>query len=815
MVTITLDGQQIEVEPGTTILTAARSLAVNIPTFCYQERLSISASCRMCLVEVEGRNKLEPACATAVAPDMVIHSHSEKVVATREDMLEILLANHPLDCPICDKGGECELQDTVFEHGKGSSRLRDFKRVFRERDIELNKVIVFNANRCIQCQRCVRICEEVVGDVALGTAERGLDSEITGVGNSLKDCSHCGNCIEVCPVGALMSVPYRYKARPWDLLETETTCNMCGTGCSLTAQVRDGEFKRVKSSLDTGINGELLCAKGRFGFDAIDGGDRIQQPMMRVNGAHVPVSWNEAIRFIATKARVVMESGGGIQGHISPRENNETAYMFQNLMRRVFGSQDIHASTRFSGLRKAGAIEALAHVVTGYLDRKPFKSVLQAECVFLLGSNVSQENPVSGYLLRSAIRGGNKSLFIASSRPCGLDDLAAASMRLLPGNEAQLLGLLMQDEPKMANNPINGFVSVIQPTVARADSIAFLIGTEFLRSSLAAECLRKIAQVVDYFKAQGKTVYLQFLFDRPNQLGLWDMGCLDGIAPGWQRSASSPKTTENLPDLTYILGSDPLRNSARDDPAALSQQRSTCLVVHTSHYNKSAEQADVLLPATPYGEESGTYTNNEGRVQVLRPVREAAQNQPSTRQVFNLIAQALGQGAGPIGSDQLHVPIAADFPGFGSFGDTADMRMAARTSGWPISEGDTDAPVILPENIDVKGRRRYLITGDNLFQSGQYTARSGVLSSLDATPYVELNPGPGPDHAFEGMMVTLVSSGNSFTAPLKINRSFDKQTVFVAERFLTEGGKAIHFEGEYPKLVDVVISGPEKRASQV
>ena len=217
MVKITLDKQEVEVEEGTTILKAARAISIDIPTFCYLDRLSILASCRMCLVEIEGGRKLQPACSTVVAEGMVVHSHSPKVVAAREDMLEILLANHPLDCPICDKGGECELQDTVFEYGKGDSRLHDPKRVFRTRDIELNKVIIFNADRCIQCQRCVRVCEEVVGEVALGTAERGLDSEITGVGNSLSDCSHCGNCIEICPVGALMSTPYRYNARPWDL----------------------------------------------------------------------------------------------------------------------------------------------------------------------------------------------------------------------------------------------------------------------------------------------------------------------------------------------------------------------------------------------------------------------------------------------------------------------------------------------------------------------------------------------------------------------------------------------------------------------
>lgn len=238
----------------------------------------------------------------------------------------------------------------MFEYGKGVSRFYDTKRVFRTKDIQLNNVITFNANRCIQCRRCVRVCEEVVGDVALGVMERGLDSEIIGVGNSLKDCSHCGNCIEVCPVGALMSTPYRYKARPWDLEHFETTCAMCGTGCNLTIETREGKLARVKSKYDTGINGELLCAKGRFGFDFIDGGERITQPMIRQNDVMTPVSWSEALDFIVSKTQSILNNSGHIKGLISPRQTNETAFMFQKLMRKTFQSSDIHSSCRYPGL---------------------------------------------------------------------------------------------------------------------------------------------------------------------------------------------------------------------------------------------------------------------------------------------------------------------------------------------------------------------------------------------------------------------------------------------------------------------------------
>ena len=297
MAIVTIDGNELEVADGTLIVKAAQDQGISIPTFCYLERLPPLASCRMCLIEIEGQGKLQPACATLVADGMVVRTDTPLVAQTRESMLEMLLANHPLDCPICDKAGECELQDQVVGYGAGESRLRDEKRVFRTEDVLLNPVIVFNANRCIQCQRCVRMCDEVVGAVALGTIEKGMDTEVTGFENSLAGCDHCGNCIEVCPVGALMSAPYRYKARPWDLIETETVCNYCGTGCQLTVGMRDGRLARVRSKYETGMNGETLCVKGRFGFDAIDSEHRIRQPMVRKNGSLVAVSWEDAVAY--------------------------------------------------------------------------------------------------------------------------------------------------------------------------------------------------------------------------------------------------------------------------------------------------------------------------------------------------------------------------------------------------------------------------------------------------------------------------------------------------------------------------------------
>ncbi|MBY6066622.1 NADH-quinone oxidoreductase subunit NuoG [Leisingera aquaemixtae] len=796
MVTFTLDGRELQVEPGTTILQAARSASVEIPTFCYQERLSISASCRMCLVEIEGRGKLEPSCATAVAEGMVVHSRSDRVVETREDMLEILLANHPLDCPVCDKGGECELQDTVFEYGRGSSRLRDPKRVFRERDIELNQVIVFNANRCIQCQRCVRMCEEIVGDVALGTSERGLDSEITGTGNSLKDCSHCGNCIEVCPVGALMSIPYRYKARPWDMQRTETICGMCGTGCSMTVETRDGEFKRVKSRFDTGINGELLCAKGRFGFDAIGVGDRIREPMIRKNGGLASVSWAEAIGFVAAKAREVQEQGGSIQGQISPRQTNETAFMFQRLMRQAFSTQDIRSSTRFSGLQADGAIAALAQTVGELAARRPLDSLLKADCIFVLGSNVTDENPVSGYLIRAAMADPGKRLLVASSRPCGLDGIAAAKLRLLPGREVHLLAQLTAGGQEVESRAMAGFTGAAEPVLAGAESIALLAGTEFLRTGAAAETLQWIAHAVAHYSAQGKAVQLQFLFDRPNQLGLWDMGCLPGVLPGWRPSKGSEAPADEAPGLLYVLSADPARTWPDTGPGDRGGRRAGCLVVHGPHMNATAELADVLLPAPSYGEEDGTFTNNEGRVQQVQAVKAAGYDGPTPRQVFKQIAQAMGEELQPVSAEQVQAAIAEEVPGFGAFG-------VEGTSEVPAGEVPASALPLLPDDGDSQSQERYLVTGDGLFQSGQLSTRSECLSMLGGGPYVESNPGEGYAQAAGALSVRISCQGASFTAPLKINTAFDEKTVFIPECYLVNGENSLLADAGYPPRVTV------------
>ncbi len=555
MVTVTINGQAVEAEKGELILEIAQGLGIDIPTFCYLKRLAPLASCRMCLVEIEGMGKLQPSCATTVADGMVVTTNSPLVEQTRSSMLDMLLANHPLDCAICDKGGECELQDQVMAYGPRESRFRDAKRVFHSKDIQLSPVIVMNVNRCIQCQRCVRICEEVVGAVALGTVEKGMDTAVTGFAGSLASCDQCGTCIEVCPVGALMSVPYRYKSRPWDLVETDTICPHCGTGCQLTVGARDGEFMRVRSKWEQGVNLETLCARGRFGLDFIESDDRIKRPMIRRDGGLVPVSWNEAGTYLRERLTGILGANGKTVGGLaSPRLTNEALYQFQKLMRTVFKTNNIDSSSRWSA-----RFDALGPLIESFYTRAPLDEVIRGDCVLVVGGNVTEENPVTEYLLRGVARNRETKLFMLAPRPSRLDADAKGVLRIPPGGETAILaavlaGLLTatadQDAVRGAfpnldavRASLDGSAESAAPVdqealgrlisaLADGQSVTVLISAELLRSPEARASLQMLHNLARVLRALDKGVAVQFLFDRPNQLGAWDLGVLPGALPG-------------------------------------------------------------------------------------------------------------------------------------------------------------------------------------------------------------------------------------------------------------------------------------------
>ena len=840
MVRVTIDERPLEVEAGSTVLQAAERLGIDIPTFCYMKRLPPLASCRMCLVEIEGQRRLQPSCATAVTDGMVVRTNTQLIDETRSSMLDMLLANHPLDCPICDKGGECELQDQVMAYGPRESGFRDAKRVFHSEDIRLSPVVIMNVNRCIQCQRCVRMCEEVVGAVALGTVEKGMDTAVTGFEGSLASCDQCGNCIEVCPVGALMSFPYRYKARPWDLAETDTICPHCGTGCQLTVGTRKGELMRVRSKWEHGVNRETLCVRGRFGLDFVGNSDRIKRPLIRRDGALVAVSWNEAGDELRRRLSAVENKAAG--GLASPRLPNEMLYQFQKLMRTVFRTNNIDCTSRWST-----PFDALGPLMSFY-TRAPLEEVIGKDCVLVVGGNVTEENPVTEYLLRDGARRRHTGLLMLSARPSRLDADARAVVRVPPGGEAASLatvvaGLMTAARPTLPGDVPVGIgaaagvpttsadgdpVDRLSATLLEGRSVTVLVSVDILRSPQARATLQQLTNLLRLLRTLGKDPAMQILFDRANQMGAWDMGVLPGALPGLHRAAddvaraalerawgaaipSEPGAdfdamlelcNDGRMGALYIVGSDPLMAYPDRTFAKRALAAADLLIVQDTFLTDTVGLADIVLPAAGYGEEPGTFTNNEGRTQKVCKFREAAFEARGNLAIFDFIAALRNQELRPSTQGDIFDEIARLVPAYQGLTQSGlGVDGAFTRAAPPPPAGEIFAP---PPAAPNAANVLMLITGNCLFHNGYLSERSEILNTVAADPYVEVS---AQDAAQRGLsdrdQVVVRSAQGELTAQLKVNRHFPGGLVFVPENYRNLRLNSLMRRGEYPCLVEV------------
>ncbi|RUM95859.1 NADH dehydrogenase (quinone) subunit G [Pseudaminobacter arsenicus] len=839
MVRITIDEHELEVEAGSTVLQAAQTLGIEIPTFCYLKRLPALASCRMCLVEIAGQRRLQPSCATVVTDGMVVHTNTPLIEETRSSMLDMLLANHPLDCPICDKGGECELQDMVMAYGPRKSGFHDVKRVFHSRDIRLSPVIIMNVNRCIQCQRCVRMCEEVVGAVALGTVEKGMDTAVTGFEGSLATCDQCGNCVEVCPVGALMSFPYRYKARPWDLAETDTICPHCGTGCQLTVGARKGEFMRVRSKGEHGVNRETLCVRGRFGLDFVESRDRIRRPMIRRDSTLVPVSWDEAGDYLRRRLSAVENKLAG--GLASPRLPNEVLYQFQKLMRTVLRTNSIDCSSRWST-----PFDTMGPQVAHFYTRAPLEQVVGNDRVLVIGGNVTEENPVTEYLLRDSVRQRQAGLLMLSARPSRLDADARVVVRIRPGAEAAALAAVVAELVAIAGQAAPGETPAhivsdggpvatisgdgpqhLAAALVEGRNATLLVSADILRSPEARATLQQLNSLLQLLRALGKDPAVQFLFDRANQLGAWDMGVLPAALPGWRAvgddaaralfeqgwSAEVPAEPgadfDTMLDLCeqrrmgalYIVGSDPLTTYPDRRFVQRALGSANLLIVQDAYLTDTAGLADVVLPAAGFGEESGTFTNNEGRVQKVSRFREPPFEARGNLAIFDFVAALRGKVLRPSMSGEILDEITRLVPAYQGITQEDIGADGAFTKATPAS---LEMSSFVPMPASSIGDQLMLITGNCLFHNGYLSERSEILNTVADDPYVEMSSSDAARLGLtDGKPVAVRSTQGELTAKLRINRRFPEGLVFVPENYRALRLNSLMQRGEYPCPVEV------------
>ena len=631
LVKLKIDDREVEVPAGTLVIEATRRLGIEVPSFCYYPGLTLQAACRMCLVEVEKAPKQQTACTLVATEGMVVRTNTDAVRASRKMMLEFLLSNHPLDCPVCDKGGECELQDMVFRYGADSSRFVEEK-IHRPEE-KWSDVVYYDAPRCILCYRCVRVCDEGMDVKALGVGMRGAHSIIIPNREDHLDCEECGMCIDICPVGALTSGAYRYKTRPWEMQYVSTICTHCSNGCKTTLSVRNHEILRANNRDLSGINKEFLCVKGRFGFDFTRHPERIKQPLLRKGDKLFPVSWEEAAQAAAAKLNELHTAyGGEAIGFIgSNRTSNEENYLLQRLARGTFGSNNIdhHRTADYTGLVTALGEKAAEASLT-------MEQLYESKTVLVIGNDPSNQNPLVAWQIRAGIRHFGSKLFLINSREIKLDRKATQFVQVSDGQEAAAVRWLATGEGSLASG-VSEKLSALKSALEAEPEVAIVFGSELTGAA--------IHDLVAFgSRLPGKVRYMA-LGDYANSRGAADMGLLPDRLPGYaylDNKAAAETLTKHWgvpvptkPGLTapqmieaaqsgklkalYVVGANPFAHFTKSGAGRGSLG---FLVVHEMFLTETAQLADVVFPAASAYEKDGSVTNTSGEIQLLHKAAE-------------------------------------------------------------------------------------------------------------------------------------------------------------------------------------------------
>lgn len=793
LITLKIDDVEVQVPKGTLVVDAAKRLNNDIPVFCYHPKLEPVGMCRMCLVEV-GRPqrdratgqlaldengqpkiaygaKLETACTLPVEPGMHIRTQNGKVGAARKDVVEFILTSHPLDCPICDKGGECPLQNLTMRHGPGASRFIFGEKMHFDKHVPLgaeeDALIYLDRERCIQCARCTRFSDEIADDHVIGFYERGRKLEIVTFSEPGFDSKFSGNTTDICPVGALTTADFRFQARPWELINSASICTHCPVGCNLHLNTRrsgvSGKFvvKRVMPRQNEQVNEIWICDKGRFGHHFTASPDRLTTPLIKKNGKLVEATWDEALDLITTKLKAAGSSVAGLAGG---RLSNEDLFTFNKLITGLGGRAQLAS--------RLGGGDLIQKVGLGVGSN--FSAMGKGTTIVVVASDLEEEAPVWWLRVKQAAgRGAN--LIVVNARATKLDRYAKQKVTYAYGGEVAA-------------------VNSLADTAARAENLVVIYGGEGLNFAASTALAQACANLLVSTKHVGRPNNgLVAVWGHANDQGAWDMG----MRPGG----------EALPESSalFIAAADPTGDGQPLPKAGFT-------VVAELFLTATAKEADVILPAQAFTEREGTFTNGERRVQRFYPAIPALGQSRADWQIFAQIGEKMGQGKARAGAAAVMAEISKAVPQYAGityqalahvekqipdvggadlyYGGNAFENTAGLGVQYP-SAADQGEPVVVeaPASLQNKVEGLVAVPTTLLYDRGTTFIRSDVMRPRVPKPYIEINSADAARLGIaDGETILLTANGNELQATARVDGRAPEGAVLVPQSL---GGPAL------------------------
>ncbi|HET7054582.1 MAG TPA: NADH-quinone oxidoreductase subunit NuoG [Solirubrobacterales bacterium] len=838
--TIVIDGREVAATEGEMLHDAAKRGDVEIPVFCYEPKLGEPVgACRMCLVEIEGIPKLQTSCSTPVRDGMVVHTRTEQVKHAQNAVVEFLLVNHPLDCPVCDKGGECPLQDITQGWGPGKTRFTDEKRHF-EKPVELSPLVAIDRERCILCYRCVRFSQEVSEDSQLQLLERG-DRTFVGTFDDRPyvDPFH-GNITDLCPVGALTNYTYRFRARPWDIEQAGSVCTLCPSQCNVSFTVRDEQVKRVIARDNPDVDDGWLCDRGRYGFEMFAAEERVTGPRLR-GGA---VGWDEAIAKAAaglkggvseidhTRGGSISDAPNGVAAIVGDASNEE-GYLVQRILRDALGSP--HVESRIS---RGPGRNTLLRLAQPEISAR-VRDIDDADAILLVGSDPLHSSPILDLRIRKAMRRNGARLVVATDRPTTLDGGAAAVARYAPGGATELLAALagalggaadFERAPARTKSTAGERATEVADVLKDAERVVVIWGERICREGEAATAaLLDLAAGLDLAGKEGSG--LLEIPELTNARGLREAGCLPDAGPGLTSAAlttpsganaalTTGKGTEEIRQALesgelktlLLFGVDPLR----DFPDTAAWQRALAaadhLIVFSTFENATTAMADVVFPLETHAEKDGTITHPDGRLQRVRPSAGRPGDIRPNSGVLAELSLALGHDTGVTSQPSAFAALTEAVPFYSGI---TDADIAGRGVRWQDTDSASSIPA--PEAAQAQGdvggpserfaREEQEAAGDSSNPQDRRVASEeglpaaplvlGTYRDLWAGPITELNPplkflqpqqrvelSPTDAAALElgsGDYVSVSQNGSSVRAKVQVRERIEQGVCFLVE----------------------------------